>query len=137
MKIKFLFLLLFFTSIVFSQEDAWVYFNAKINSQTYFDSPLLMLSQRALDRRTNQNIPLDSKDIPINASYITQIKAVSGISVLAKSKWMNAIHVTGTQTIINSLKTLPFVEKVDFANKTLNVSGGKIKETARIRKVNK
>jgi hypothetical protein len=55
-----------------------------------------MLSQRALDRRENQNIVLDSKDIQ-STSYIKKVKAVPGITVKAKSKWLNAIHVSGTQ----------------------------------------
>jgi hypothetical protein len=37
-------------------------------------------------------------------------------------KWMNAVHIRGTQTLINSLKG-SFVDKVDFANKTLNQAG--------------
>lgn len=123
MKKIYLLFFLFLVTISYSQEDAWVYFNAKSNSQFYFDSPLEMLSQRALDRRTNQKIVLDFKDIPIDKSYINQVKTVEGISVLAKSKWVNAIHVRGTQTAINSLKAFLFVEKVDFANKTLNQFG--------------
>lgn len=109
-----------FPLFVFSQEEAWVYFNEKANEQYYYDSPLEMLSQRALDRRTTQNIPLDFKDVPINQSFISSIKAVSGIQVMAKSKWLNAIHVRGSQSSINSLKDFDFVDKVDFANKGLN-----------------
>jgi subtilisin family serine protease len=131
MKNIYILFFLCLSSAAFSQEDAWVYFNAKPNSQTYFDTPLKMLSQRALDRRANQNIALDSKDVPLELSYITQIKAVSGVTVLAQSKWMNALHIRGSQSAINSLKTFPFVQKVDFANKTLNVTGRKA-STARI-----
>jgi len=132
----YLYLFLFITSAVFSQEDAWVYFNAKPNSQSYFGTPLQMLSQRALDRRTNQNIALDLKDIPIELSYINQIRAVVGISVLAKSKWLNALHVRGNQSAINSLKSFSFVDKIDFANKSLNLSG-KTKQAAKINVANK
>lgn len=127
MKKLCLFFFLFLTTIAFSQEDAWVYFNAKVNSQSYFDTPLLMLSQRALDRRTNQNIDLDFKDIPMNQDYINQIKLISGIKVMAKSKWLNAIHVRGTQTAINTLKDFVFVDKIDFANKAFNQSGKTVK----------
>jgi subtilisin family serine protease len=123
MKKGFLFFYLFLTTIAFSQEDAWVYFTAKNNSQLYYDSPLKMLSQRSLDRRTKQNIALDLKDIPIDPSYISQVKSVSGIIVMAKSKWLNSIHVRGTQTAINSLKNYGFVSKVDFADKSLNQTG--------------
>ncbi len=117
--------LLFFVLIplfVFSQEDAWVYFNSKMNEQYFYDHPLQMLSQRAIDRRLNQNIALDFKDIPINQNFISIIKTVLGIQVMAQSKWMNAIHVRGSQGSINSLKTLDFVERVDFADKTLNAT---------------
>ncbi|MFV8328381.1 S8 family serine peptidase [Flavobacterium sp. ZS1P14] len=129
----YLFLFLLCTSVGFSQEDAWVYFNAKPNSQSYLRTPLLMLSERALQRRTNQHIVLDFKDAPIEPSYINQIKAVAGITVMAKSKWLNAIHVRGTQAIINSLATFSFAGKIDFADKSLNQTG----KTAKVSKIKK
>jgi hypothetical protein len=134
MKKLSLFLCLFLTTIAFSQEDAWVYFTAKNNSQVYYSSPLKMLSQTALDRRTNQNIALDSKDIPIDPSYIRQVKSVSGITVMAKSKWLNAIHVRGTETLINSLAKFDFVSKLDFADKSLNKV---VVATSKVTKTNK
>jgi hypothetical protein len=120
MRIPYLFLLLLATSTVFSQEDAWVYFNAKPNTQTYFAAPLQMLSQRALDRRARQNIALDSKDVPIPTVYINQIKSATGITVMAQSKWLNALHIRGTAAAITALKNLAMVEKVVFANRSLN-----------------
>ena len=128
MKKLCLFVFLLLSTLAFSQEDAWVYFNAKANSQSYYDSPLLMLSQRALDRRINQKIDLDFKDVPINQAYINQIKLVSGITIMAKSKWLNAIHIRGTQATISSLKGFAFVDKIDFANKTLNKTSKTAKE---------
>lgn len=136
MKKLYLLLFLFTASAVFSQEDAWVYFKAKPDSQIYFDNPLTMLTQRALDRRTNQNIPFDLKDIPIESSYIKQIKAIVGITVLAKSKWLNAVHVRGLQADINSLARFSFVGKVDFADKLLNQTG-KIAKLSKTKKLNK
>ena len=118
-----LFFLFLISFSAFSQEDAWVYFNAKSNAQSYYDSPLLMLTQRALDRRTNQNIAFDFKDIPITMSYVNQVKSATGITVMAKSKWMNSLHIRGTQTDINALAALSFVDKIDFADKTLNITG--------------
>jgi subtilisin family serine protease len=132
-----LFLILVLSSFVgYSQEDAWVYFKAKNNSKSYFDNPLLMLSQRALDRRSKQNISLDSKDVPIDESLINQVKAVSGITVMAQSKWLNSLHIRGTQASINSLKSFSTVDKVDFANRALNLTG-KNASTAKIKAVNK
>lgn len=109
----------------YSQEDAWVYFKDKPNAQYYIDNPLEMLSQRALDRRTTQNIPLDILDIPIHQPYADQIEMVPDVSVLAQSKWMNALHIRGTQVAIQSLSLLSFVDSVDFANHSLNPAGKK------------
>lgn len=131
-----LFLFCFNFLVSFAQQDAWVYFTDKPNSQFYFDNPLEMLSQRALDRRTNQNIALDSKDVPISISYIEQIQNQEGITILAKSKWLNAIHVRGNQENIAALTTFEFVDIVFFANRSLNTSGKK-STNQEIKKFNK
>jgi hypothetical protein len=86
-----------------------------------------MLTQRALDRAA-QNIALDYKDVPIEADYVNQIKAIAGIEVKAKSKWLNALHVRGTAALINSMKSISYVERIDFANKALNQAGKIVKE---------
>ena len=136
MRKFYLFIFFICSTYSFAQQDAWVYFNDKPSSQLYLDSPLQMLSQRALDRRTNQSIGLDNKDIPVETSYVNQIKATSGISVLATSKWLNAIHVRGSQNAINNLSMLPFVNKIDFADRTLN-QAGKIAKAAKVKQENK
>ena len=110
-------------NVVFAQEDAWVYFTDKPNAEYYFQNPLEMLSQRALDRRTAQNISLDLLDIPISEVYITEIAAQPGITVLAQSKWMNCLHIRGLQTDIEALNELLFVSSVQFANSSLNQNG--------------
>jgi len=95
--------LFFFLSISsFSQEDAWVYFTNKPNAQYYLDNPLQMLTSRALLRRTNQNIPLTTNDVPVHQPYIDQVDAMPGIVVMAKSKWMNCVHVRGALSDIQS-----------------------------------
>ena len=121
MKLQYLVFLLFVCFNVFSQEeDAWVYFKDKPNSETYFVNPLTVLTQKALDRRIAQNIPLDILDVPVFESYINQITSSTGISVKAKSKWLNCLHIRGSELAINALKVLPFVDHVAFAKRLLN-----------------
>lgn len=121
---KIYFILAFLASSwVFAQEDAWVYFNDKPNADTYLANPLTMLSQRSLDRRATQGISLDTKDAPIEQGFIDQIAALGTVEVMAKSKWLNAIHVRGSQSEINALSTLNFVDHVQFANAALNPAG--------------
>ena len=136
MKKIFLMFVILISYLSYSQEDAWVYFRDKPNSQYYFSNPLQMLSQRALDRRITQNIPLDILDIPIHQAYIDQISSISGITVKAKSKWLNCLHIRGTQVNIQALSLLSFVDHVSFANRTLNV-GGRFSNSTTFNSVNK
>ncbi len=136
MKKNILIFVLFISFFGYSQEDAWVYFRDKPNSQYYFTNALQMLSQRALDRRITQNIPLDLLDIPIHQAYIDQITATAGITVKAKSKWSNCLHIRGSQVDIQALTLLSFVDHVSFANRTLNV-GGRFSISTTFNSVNK
>lgn len=110
-------------SIYAQEEDAWVYFKDKPNAQFYLDNPLQMITQRALDRRQTQNIALQINDTPIHQVYIDALLNHEGITVKAKSKWLNCVHVRGTQIIINSLLQYEFVDAIKFANSSLNSSG--------------
>ncbi len=126
MKKYFWIIFLLLTQVVAAQqvEDAWVYFTGKPQSATYLSNPLTMLSQRALDRRTRLNIALDIKDVPVDDNYVTQIDQSAGINVLAKSKWLNAVHVQGLQAYIQNLLSLGFVDRIEFANKNIGVITG-------------
>lgn len=122
-----------------SQEDAWVYLKDKPNADYYFSNPQEMLSQRALDRRINQNILLDLKDIPLFQPYIDDIILAPGIEVKGQSKWLNVLHVRGEVDAIQNLSTYSFVDHIHFANRSLN-SKGKLKfnsKATRTSEVNK
>ena len=121
MKKKILLLsLIFFQSIASAQQDAWIYLSDKENVEVSLQNPSLILSQRAIDRKNNHGIVVDERDVPVNENYIAQLKTQLGISVLAKSKWFNTVHVRGSEENINALLSLDFVESIDFADKSLN-----------------
>lgn len=103
-----------------AQQDAWVYLTDKPNVSNSIANPISILSQKAIDRKQQQNIAIDVRDVPVNETYISELKNQEGITVLAKSKWFNAIHVRGTETAINALVDLTFVNHIDFANPNLN-----------------
>lgn len=135
MKRLVVFLFVLSNFAVSAQEDAWVYFNAKPNASDFFNNPLSELKQRSLDRRIAQNIPLDIKDAPIYQPYINQVTAASGITVLAKSKWLNCLHVRGEAADINALAALTFVDHIHFADNSLNAKMAKPKSIKPINKV--
>tara|TARA_R110000850_G_scaffold150497_1_gene273227 strand:- start:135618 stop:137228 length:1611 start_codon:yes stop_codon:yes gene_type:complete len=123
-NIIFLTVFLVSNSILAQTEDAWVFFLDKENVQTSLDNPLSILTQAALDRKALHNVPIDERDVPVNENYITQIKSQPGITVYAKSKWMNCVYVRGTQTNIANLTNLSFVTAIEYADKSLNFASG-------------
>ncbi|PZR24274.1 MAG: peptidase S8 [Flavobacterium psychrophilum] len=127
-KALLLVVLLFMASLCFAQEDAWVYFKDKPDTVYYLANPTAMLSQKALDRRAKQNILLDSKDVPLHEAYIDAIKASEGVTVMAKSKWLNALHIRGLRDDVELLKEFDFVDYIDYADKSLNSSRASIQQ---------
>ncbi len=101
-------------------EDAWVYFKDKPLSEQYMANPLSMLSQKALERRSNQNIQIDLTDVPLHQDYVNQLKQQQNISIKAQSKWFNAVHIIGDISMIQALSKMSFVDKIVYANKSRN-----------------
>ncbi len=97
-------------------EDAWVYFTGKPDADYYLSNPLEMLTQRALDRRAAQGIPLDETDVPVSQDYIDEVENAPGITVRARSKWMNCVHVQGNVSNIQALLDLEIVDHIEYAN---------------------
>lgn len=120
-----LLIFVFFSTMLpaIAQEDAWVYFTGKPNADFYLDNPLEMLSQKALDRRAVQGIELDEMDVPLHQDYVDGVEVTVGITVMARSKWLNAVHVRGLYENIELLSNLDYVSSIEYANKTLNTPG--------------
>lgn len=74
-------------------------------------SPGAYLSARALQRRTAQQLSVDSTDLPVTASYLAAIRAVSGVTVLNVSKWLNAVCIqTSSTAALTAVQQLSFVQ---------------------------
>lgn len=117
-------LFLFFqtiTLILFSQtapNKYWIQFTDKNNTSYSISSPEVFLSQKALDRRQKQNIPILLNDLPITPMYIDSIEKL-GAKVLLKSKWFNAITIMALDSnvidsvLLDTINKLSFVQKID------------------------
>ena len=117
---KIIFILFAFISIATNAQDfhALVYFVDKPNVATSLANPQSILTQRSIDRKMRHNIAIDDRDVPMNQSYVAQIKSQSGISYKAQSKWFNCVHVVGATTDIDALASLPFVSSIDYTDPT-------------------
>ncbi|MCC2544868.1 S8 family serine peptidase [Hymenobacter sp. BT175] len=86
-----------------------IYFRDKANSPYSVTQPQAFLSARSLQRRTRQNIPVLPRDLPVNPSYVSQVKAVPGAQLLYTSRWFNAAMVSCDSVTLAQLQALPSV----------------------------
>ncbi len=112
-RIRIIFLPVIFFISFFSQAQTGtkfrVDFSDKNNSPFSVSQPDEFLSTRAIDRRTQFNIPVTEQDLPVNPSYLSSIKSTGAI-ILTKSKWFNSCVVeVSDSNIIDSILQFPFV----------------------------
>ena len=131
-KTMLVFSFLFFLVInAYAQEDALVFSQDKENVDTALQNPISILTQKAIDRKLMHNSPIDARDVPVNETYITTLKGIPGITVFAKSKWMNCVYVRGNLQDLDALEGLDFVTHLEYADKSLNlvpIPGGSTKD---------
>lgn len=98
-------------------------------------NPSAYLSARALQRRTNQQLIVDSTDLPVSNNYLNAIGAISGVTILNVSKWLNAVCIqTSTPTALVAVQQLAFVQSTAglAARTALGHTREKFTETQRI-----
>jgi len=90
----------------------FIEFTDKANSPYSISQPEDFLSQRAIDRRSEQAIAIEENDIPVNQSYVDSIRRFN-IQVLTRSKWLNGVTISCPDpSIIDSILMFPFVKRV-------------------------
>lgn len=78
-------------------------------------NPSTYLSAKAIARRNNQHIAIDSTDLPVSAAYVDSIRNVSNVTLLNQSKWLNQVVVLTTDpAALSKINAFPFV-KTSFA----------------------
>lgn len=114
-KTCFLFIILFFFATESKAQFTRyvVRLKNKGGSPYSLSNPSAYLSSRAIDRRNRYGIALDSTDLPVTPSYISQIAAIPDVTLLNVSRWLNAVTVqTSSAAAITAINALPFVQTV-------------------------
>lgn len=84
-----------------------VNFRDKAETTYTLDNPSAYLSERALERRMRQRLPVDSTDLPVCQSYIDMLVG-KGVCPVSKSKWNNTVVVQVSDTsVIDKVAALP------------------------------
>lgn len=112
MKTQFLIMLaVIITAPLFSQPltKHWIQFTDKNDSPYSIDKPEAYLSERAIERRKRYNIKIDKNDLPVNPSYLNEVRKLGGV-VYTTSKWFNAVTVFAPDDVLKKIIKLPFVK---------------------------
>ena len=131
---KKLFLIVCFLSVLYGSyaqvapDKYWVRFTNRFNSPYSIENPGEYLSQRAIDRRAQFNIPIVENDLPVNPQYI-QAVANTGVTILNASKWFNSVTIYTTDpNALDQISQFDFVLSVSKAGGKPNGSGDFVKE---------
>lgn len=75
--------------------------------------PEAFLSQKAIERRRKQHLPIDSTDLPVCRKYIDEIRR-QGVNIVVAGKWENFVTVScNDSTLIDRIAALPFVRETE------------------------
>lgn len=89
-----------------------VEFTDKNNTVYSVDNPEEYLSERAILRRTQNNIAITEQDFPVNQNYINQVIELNA-NFHHSSKWFNsAVFLTNSSIFIDQVMELEFVKNV-------------------------
>lgn len=107
MKILVTYILLFSTLSLFAQQkDYFILLKDKSSSSFSLNEPKAFLTEKAISRRSKQNINLTIQDLPVSEQYITEINAIT--EVRYTSKWLNGVLVRANEEQLSELKSLDF-----------------------------
>ncbi len=108
----FIFILIFAAA---AQNYYWIAFTDKNDTPYSLGNPQVYLSDKALERRTKQNIAIDSLDLPVNQSYIDSVLTL-GVSLVHTSKWLNGMTVKADSLdLADRLSAWSFVKYVQLS----------------------
>jgi serine protease AprX len=93
-----------------SQSKYWVSFTDKNNNTYTLANPFAFMSTKSLARRSTYGILMDQSDLPVTASYISQVASVPNVTVTYASKWMNSLVIAVSNTAaLATINSFPFV----------------------------
>ncbi len=135
-RISLVVVFLFFTSALFAQVNRYmVFFKDKNGSGFTTGSPTDFLSQRAIDRRIQQAIPITEQDFPVNGNYVLEVRD-AGADVFFTTRWMNGVLVQCNASLVSTIESLPSVDRVEYvAPNTRLQNNGRNKNSSKSKSV--
>ncbi len=106
----------------------FVFFKDKMGTPYSIGDPSQFLSSRSIARRQKQDISVIQEDLPVNPAYVSQVKS-TGATIFFTSRWWNGVLIEGSNTMISSVNSLPFVDHSLLVAPGKKLIGGRIRTT--------
>ncbi|HEY4651934.1 MAG TPA: peptidase S8, partial [Pontibacter sp.] len=93
-----------------------IYLSDKANTPYSVAKPEQYLSAKSIARRQRQQIPVTTRDLPVDPAYVQTIKN-TGAEVWYTSRWFNAVVIRATQAQLEQVNGLSFVRNSQNLNR--------------------
>lgn len=124
----------FLSAFAYAQVNRYVvYFQNKAGSPYSISNPSDFLSQRAIQRRNKNQVPVTAEDLPVTPAYVDNLRN-AGATVLYTSRWFNAAAVQCQVSLLNTLLSLPAIDRIELVAHGMRPSG-RLNTTSHIQEV--
>jgi serine protease AprX len=103
-----------------------IFFTDKSNSTFSISNPSQFLSQKSISRRNRLSITITNEDLPVNASYVQQVKS-TGAKTYHTTKWWNGVLVEANTASLSLIGNLAFVKKIELVAPGTKLLGGRVR----------
>jgi serine protease AprX len=122
-KLTMVFLLLVSTG--WAQVNRYVvFFRDKAGTPFTVDEPTEFLSLQAIERRVEQGISISQEDLPVNENYVQGVRD-AGAKTFFRTKWMNGVLVQCDASLIPTIQSLAYVDRVEFVAPNERLTAGR------------
>jgi len=89
----------------------WIRLKDKAGNQYTLNNPETFLSERSIERRMKQGIPVTIEDMPVSQIYIDSLENL-GLKILGISKWFNSVVIESTDyLLLDTLDNISFISE--------------------------
>lgn len=100
-----------------------VFFKDKDGVSQTLARPIEFLSEKAIQRRLEHEIEITTTDLPVSKTYVRGVSD-AGAEVYYTTRWMNGVLVQCEPALLDVLRELSFVDRVEFVAPLAKLTSG-------------
>ncbi|MDQ2657360.1 MAG: S8 family peptidase [Bacteroidota bacterium] len=107
-----------------AQENRYmIFFKDKQGVSQTIEEPIRFLSEKAIQRRLEQNIDITEQDLPVSQIYVKGVRD-AGANPYFTTRWLNGVLVSCAPSVVPGVEALSYVERVEYVAPPARESSG-------------